>query len=154
MWRNLKFTLFFVVKSVLWWFTLFFEKYVLSRFSRFYVEKNWAKNCIGGDKMTNMRYACDRSIHLNFEEQSNECFYKNITSSKIYCTDSIIWCSTFPMLLLLQQADCVQPAAPVHLQHEDLLQVTNGGWNVSCTCTKYSVEAKYFCALALNCRPS
>ena len=57
MWRNLKFILFLVVKSVLWQFTLFFAWIVLSRFMRLCVERNWAKNCIGGEKMTNMRYA-------------------------------------------------------------------------------------------------
>ena len=35
----------------------FVAKSVLSRFTRFYVEKNRAKNCIRGEKMTNMRYA-------------------------------------------------------------------------------------------------
>ena len=29
-----------------------------------------------------------------------------------------------------QQTDRVQPAAHVQIQHEDLLQVTNGGWDV------------------------
>ena len=37
-------------------FTLFFAKSVLSRFTRFCVEKSLSKNCIGGEKMTNMRY--------------------------------------------------------------------------------------------------
>ena len=36
-----------------------FAKSVLARFTRFCVEKNRAKNWIGGEKMTNMRYEYD-----------------------------------------------------------------------------------------------
>ena len=47
MWRKLKFYLFRVGKSVLWRFTLLCCEIFLSRFC---VEKNWAKNCVGGEK--------------------------------------------------------------------------------------------------------
>ena len=46
----------YVAKSVLFGFTLFCRKIVLSRFTRYCVEKIWAKNCARGEKMTNMRY--------------------------------------------------------------------------------------------------
>ena len=53
-------------------------------------------------------------------------------------------------------SDRVQIAALTHLQHGGLLQV-RPWWlrclNESCT-IQNSVEAKYFCAVAVNCRPS
>ena len=58
MWRNPKFTLFCCCKICFVTNYAVFAKSVLARFTRFCVEKNWAKNWIGGEKMTNMRYAC------------------------------------------------------------------------------------------------
>ena len=66
MWRNLKFILFLVVKSVLWQFTLFFAWIVLLWFTHFCVERDWAENCIGGEKMTNMRCATMTSNEASF----------------------------------------------------------------------------------------
>ena len=57
MWRNPKFTLFCCCKICFVTNYAVFAKSVLARFTRFCVEKNWAKNWIGGEKMTNMRYA-------------------------------------------------------------------------------------------------
>ena len=56
MWRNPKFTLFCCCKICFVTNYAVFAKSVLARFTRFCVEKNWAKNWIGGEKMTNMRY--------------------------------------------------------------------------------------------------
>ena len=55
-WRNKKFTLFCCCKICFVTNYTVFAKSVLARFTRFCVEKNWAKNWIGGEKMTNMRY--------------------------------------------------------------------------------------------------
>ena len=46
----------FVAKYVFLQFTLFCHEIVLSQFTRYCVEKIWAKNCAHGEKMTNMRY--------------------------------------------------------------------------------------------------
>ena len=48
---------YFVAKSFFCNLRCFVAKSVLVRFTRFCVEKNLAKNCARGEKMTNMRYA-------------------------------------------------------------------------------------------------
>ena len=55
MWRNPKFTLFCCCKICFVTNYAVFAKSVLARFTCFCVEKNWAKNWTGGEKMTNMR---------------------------------------------------------------------------------------------------
>ena len=74
MWRNMKFPhmwhvcdikmsthmwnlSYFVIKSVFLQFTQFYRETVVSWFTHFCVEKNLSKNCISGEKMTNMRSA-------------------------------------------------------------------------------------------------
>ena len=52
----------FVAKSVLFGFTLFCRKIVLSQFTRYCVEEILAKNCARGEKMTNMRYGSAPSL--------------------------------------------------------------------------------------------
>ena len=47
---------YFVAKSFFCDLRCFVAKSVLVRFARFCVEKNWAKSCARGEKMTNMRY--------------------------------------------------------------------------------------------------
>ena len=51
-WRNQKFTLFCCCKIC---FVTNYTVFAKSVFARFCVEKNWAKNWIGGEKMTNIR---------------------------------------------------------------------------------------------------
>ena len=55
-WRNTKFTLFCCCKICFVMNYAVFAKSVFARFTRFCVEKNWAKNWVGGEKMTNIRY--------------------------------------------------------------------------------------------------
>ena len=43
----------------------FVAKSVLSRYTHFCVEKNWTKDCVCGEKMTNIRYA---PCHLIFRD--------------------------------------------------------------------------------------
>ena len=51
----LHFTL-FCCKFFLLSFTIFCRKIVMSQFTRYCVEKIWAKNCVCGEKMKNIRY--------------------------------------------------------------------------------------------------
>ena len=51
------FMLFYCKISLLCDSRCFVAKSVLSRFTRFGVEKNWAKNFVCGEKRTNIRYA-------------------------------------------------------------------------------------------------
>ena len=44
---------------------MLFTKSVLSRFTRFCVEKNLAQNCICGEKMTNMRYVREKRFEIS-----------------------------------------------------------------------------------------
>ena len=44
---------------------------VLSRFTRFCVEKNWAENCMGGEKMTNMRYDPKLKVRMHVLKLDN-----------------------------------------------------------------------------------
>ena len=55
----LHFKLFCCKICVFWRFTLFCRKIGLLRFTRFCVEKILAKNSVRGEKMTNIRYACN-----------------------------------------------------------------------------------------------
>ena len=56
MWRNPKFTLFCCSKICFVANYAVFAKSVLARFTCFCVENNSAKNWLGGEKMTNIRY--------------------------------------------------------------------------------------------------
>ena len=47
----------------------FVAKSVLSRFARFCVEKNWAKNCACGEKKTIIRYDYDPPVCTTFLER-------------------------------------------------------------------------------------
>ena len=63
------FMLFYCKISLLCDLRCFVAKSVLSRFTRFGVEKNWAKNFVCGEKRTNIRYAYisfDRGISFYF----------------------------------------------------------------------------------------
>ena len=95
MWRNMKFTLFSVVKSVLLRFTLFFMKSVLALFTLFCVEKNWAKNLVGGEKMTNIRYLCSSS-HLPSTWIRTLWFGDNLVNGN-ECEVDVIKLSAFTM---------------------------------------------------------
>ena len=59
MWRNLKFTLFLVVKSVFGNFCNFLCKLFVTIYTLLR-GKNWARNCIRREKMTNMRYGANK----------------------------------------------------------------------------------------------
>ena len=74
MWRNPKFTLFCCCKICFVTNYAVFAKSVLARFMRFCVEKNWAKNWIGGEKMTNMRYGNNKRYrqHKNVWKSNKE----------------------------------------------------------------------------------
>ena len=54
------FMLFYCKISLLCDLRCFVAKSVLSRFTRFGVEKNWANNFVCGEKRTNIRYALNK----------------------------------------------------------------------------------------------
>ena len=56
------FMLFYCKISLLCDLRCFVAKSVLSRFTRFGVEKNWANNFVCGEKRTNIRYAKAKEI--------------------------------------------------------------------------------------------
>ena len=56
------FMLFYCKISLLCDLRCFVAKSVLSRFTRFGVEKNWANNFVCGEKRTNIRYDLDISV--------------------------------------------------------------------------------------------
>ena len=61
----------------------FVAKPVLVRFTRFCVEKNLAKNCARGEKMTNMRYAFTQCSHLLvFSLKKEEVILKMISMGR------------------------------------------------------------------------
>ena len=57
----------------------------LSRFTRFCVEKNLAKKCACGEKMTNTRYASLSSVSLFFWKTSLLCL-------QLFCSSPIFFC--------------------------------------------------------------
>ena len=60
----------------------FVAKSVLSLFTRFGVEKNWAKNFVCGEKRTNIRYGWHDTVHLNFLSYS--CLFSTLSPPHVY----------------------------------------------------------------------
>ena len=85
-------------------FALFRCEIVLSRFTRYCVEKIWAKNCARGEKMTNMRYAhhlvlqlllklfAEKSSHIS-QVEPYMSFWRNQENVK---SGAIPFCPTTP----------------------------------------------------------
>ena len=90
------FCYFFLKKSFFCKLRCFVTKSVLSRFTRFCVEKNLAQNCICGEKMTNMRYGPLSTSLLRSGKTTEEyckCIYlhRQQRFATLYPCDSVGW---------------------------------------------------------------
>ena len=69
-------------------FSLFRREIVLSRFTRYCVEKIWAKNCARGEKITNIRF----SWRVSQPIQSNPKMHWNVCFGSLYIGQLVHLC--------------------------------------------------------------
>jgi len=74
----------------------FVAKSILSRFTRFCVEKNLGKNCVCGEKRTNIRYVHFIAMYQFYTYIKTDMFVPGNAGSPFWT-----FCSTFPRTILL-----------------------------------------------------